>query len=657
MKEISRDKALSRINVLREKLSSLNKQYYMFDDPKVDDSVYDSLKRELKNLEDSFPEYENESSPTQTVGESPSEKFQKIPHTTIKKSLEDIFSIEELKEWEQRIKKLTDSKINYLCELKNDGLNITVHYKNGRMEKALTRGDGKVGEDVTHTISVIKNIPHQLNENTDLEASGEVFMSKKSFEQTNEIQKKLGLPVFANPRNCASGSVRQIDPHVTAERQLEMYFYAIGEKDNIGVNTQEELLKKLSKLGFHICNHYKKCEKLEEVVDFIKFWTKEREKLPYEIDGIVVKVNDLETQKKMGVTAKHPRFAVAYKFPAEKVSTKIEKIIIQVGRTGALTPVANFSPVLVAGSIVKRATLHNEDFIRDKDIKIGDTVIIQKAGDVIPEVVSVLKEFRTGEEKTFTFPKTCPICGEKAVRDEDSVATRCENPHCPAILKANLKHFVSRKAFNLEGLGKKILDLLISDNLIEKSSDILSLQYEDLQKLPLFKDKKIRNLLSSIENSKKIELNKFLFALGIRFLGEQGSYDFAKYLINEKKLQNGISTVKLEKTVSEISLDELINIERIGDKIGLSIFNWFKDEKNKKLLYEFEKNGVYLKTSHLIVKKDKNFSGKTFVITGTLENFGRMELSDLIKSKGGKISSSISGKTDFLIFGENPGSK
>ncbi|MDX9971150.1 MAG: NAD-dependent DNA ligase LigA [Candidatus Gracilibacteria bacterium] len=657
MANINKDKAISRIKVLKEKILALNKQYYMFEDPKVEDSVYDSLKRELKTLEDAFPELKDDDSPTQKVGETPSEKFQKVDHITPKKSLEDIFSIEELKEWEERISKLTNDKIEYLCELKNDGLNITIHYKNGQFIRAITRGDGKVGEDVTHTVSVIKNIPHDLTEKIDLEASGEVFMPKKSFEKLNKIQNALGLSTFANPRNCASGSVRQLDPEITRERDLEMYFYAIGEKDDIAVHTQEQLLKKLKSLGFHICEHYKKCESLNEVVDFITYWTKKRETLPYEIDGIVVKVNDLALQKQMGVTAKHPRFAVAYKFPAEKVSTKIERIVIQVGRTGALTPVAEFNPVLVAGSTVKRATLHNEDFIKEKDIKIGDTVVIQKAGDVIPEVVSVLKEFRTGNEKNFHFPQNCPVCGKKAFRDSMESATRCENPICPAIIKASLKHFVSRKAFNLEGLGKKNLEMMVERGLIKRSSDILNLSKEVLSTLPLFKEKKIQNLLDAIKTAKNIDLNKFVFSLGIRFLGEQGSYDFSKFLVKDKKLEGDLKPLALYNLVNTIRLDELIAIDKIGEKIGKSIFDWFKESNNRNLLHEFERSGVVLKTGHFISRNNDLFSEKTFVITGTLEKFSRDDISSLIKSKGGSVSSSVSKNTDFLVCGENAGSK
>lgn len=657
MNDNKKDQAYSRIRTLRERLSALNKQYYMFEDPSVDDSVYDSLKRELKLLEDTYPDLKDNSSPTMRVGEAPSEKFQKINHITPKKSLEDIFSIEELKDWEQRISKLTSEKIEYLCELKNDGLNITIHYEKGILTRAITRGDGKVGEDVTHTIKVIKSIPHKISEDIDLEASGEVFMPKTSFEKVNESQKKMGLNLFANPRNCASGSVRQLDPSITKERDLEMFFYAIGERDNLNISTQENLLLKLKDLGLHICEHYKKCINLEEVVSFIDHWTKNRNLLPYDIDGIVVKVNNLNQQKIMGVTAKHPRYAVAYKFPAEKVSTKIEKIVIQVGRTGALTPVAEFSPVLVAGTIVKRATLHNEDFIREKDIKIGDTVVIQKAGDIIPEVVKVLTEFRTGDESTFVFPEKCPVCGEKVSRDKEAAAIRCENPYCPAIIKASLRHFVSRKAFNLEGLGKKNLDLLISQNLIKKAPDIFKLTRQDLENLPLFKDKKISNLLNAINTAKKINLNKFLFSLGIRYLGEQGSYDFSKFLVNINQNYPISKPKDLQNAVLRLSLEEIIGIDKIGDKIGAAIFDWFNNEDNKKLIFEFENFGVILNTDHLKISNDSRFLDKTFVITGSFKSFGRDELKALIKSKGGLVSETISKKTDYLILGENAGSK
>jgi DNA ligase (NAD+) len=656
MPDFEEQKARKRIEILREKLSKLNKQYFLFEEPEVEDSVYDSLKRELKELEERFPEEINDNSVTQKVGESPSEKFQKITHITPKKSLEDIFSEEELQNWYTKISKLVSGDIEFLCELKNDGLNITIHYENGLFKRAITRGDGKVGEDVTHTVSEIKNIPHQLGEKIDLEVSGEAFMTKKSFEELNEKQKLIGKNPFANPRNASSGSVRQLDPEITKERNLDMYFYAVGDKDKLNVKTQEELLLKLKNLGLHICEHFKKARTLEEVFAFLRHWTIERENLPYEIDGIVIKVNDLEQQKLMGQTAKHPRFAVAYKFPASQVATKIESIVIQVGRTGALTPVANLHPVHLAGTIVKRATLHNKDFIEEKDIKIGDTVVIQKAGEIIPEIVKVLKEFRTGDETDFLFPEKCPVCLSKAIQAEGESAFRCENSSCLAVLKASLKHFVSRKAFNLEGLGKKILIQLIESSLIKKSTDIFRLKHEDLCKLPLFKEKKTKNILSSIENSKNIELNKFLFAIGIRFLGEQGSYDFAKFLLLNKSENKDIQIQDLIEFMKKMSLEELISIEGIGEKIAKSIYSWFKNEDNVSLLQEFQELNIRLKTSHLKQEKGK-LLGKSFVITGSFEDFSRDELSILIKENGGKVQGAVSKNTDYLLAGEKAGSK
>ena len=654
----NKEKDLSRIKTLREKLDNLNKQYFLFDDPLVDDSIYDSLKRELKNLEEKYPEYFSNESITQKVGEKASDKFQKVEHKTPKKSLEDIFSEEELELWFSKISKLSAEKIEFLCELKNDGLNITIYYENGNFTKAITRGDGKVGEDVTHTISQIKNIPHILKEKINIEVSGEVFMSKKSFQELNEKQKNEGKNLFANPRNASSGSVRQLDPEVTKSRNLDMFFYAIGDNSSIEIQSQEELLLYLKKQGLHICEHMKKCKNIEEVKEFIKYWTKERENLPYEIDGIVVKVNSLLQQKNMGYTAKHPRFAVAYKFPAMQVASKIERIVVQVGRTGALTPVAELSPVHLAGSIVKRATLHNIDFIKERDIKIGDTVVVQKAGDVIPEVVKVLTEFRKGIETEFIFPKNCPECDSVAVRTEGESAYRCKNSGCPAILRAKIKHFVSRKAFNLEGVGKKMINQLIHQKIINSPADIFKIKYENLLVLPLFKEKKAQNVIDSISKSKEIELNKFIFALGIRFLGEQGSLDFSKFLISKIKPQKELSISRIISEIKGFSLEEIINLEGVGEKIGQSIFEWFSLNENVLFLHELESLGITITFSKL---SEQNSTGKlknlSFVVTGKLNTMSRDEIIAKLKENSATVKNSISKNTNYLIAGEDAGSK
>ncbi|MBD3330862.1 NAD-dependent DNA ligase LigA, partial [Candidatus Peregrinibacteria bacterium] len=531
---MNKEEAKKRIQLLKKKIQKLNYKYFVLDQSEVKESVRDSLKRELIELENKFPEFITPDSPTQRVGSTLSGKFEKIKHTTPKKSLSDVFSDEEIIEWHERIKKLVSGKIEFVCELKIDGLNITVQYRKGVFVRALTRGNGKIGENVTHTVKTIESIPLNLNEEVDLEVSGEVFMPKKSFNNLNKLQKEKGEALFANPRNAAAGTIRQLNPKISANRGLDMIFYHIDKTNIKNIKTQEELLKNLKKLGLKTCNEYKKFKNIAEVIKFCHTWHDKRETLDYEIDGIVIKVNDLSQQKKMGMTAKSPRYAVAYKFPAEQVTSKIIDIILQVGRTGAITPVAVLKPTLVAGSVVSRATLHNEDEINRKDIRIGDTVILQKAGDVIPEVVEVIKDLRDGTEKAFHFPRICPICGGKISRKEGQAAYRCENQDCNASKEASFKHFVSKKGFDIDGLGHKVVIQLIENGIIQDHADIFLIKKEDLLNLDLFKEKRAENLINSIKQARHINLDKLLFALGIRYLGEQGSYDFAKYLLKHK---------------------------------------------------------------------------------------------------------------------------
>ena len=449
--------ATERVKKLRAKILDLNYKYFVLDESEVEESVRDSLKRELINIETQFPELITPDSPTQRVGSTLSGKFQKVKHKTKKKSLADVFSEDEIEEWYSRISKLTAQKMEFICELKIDGLNITIQYEKGLFIRALTRGNGVEGEDVTHNIKTVESIPLSLNQDITLEASGELFMPKKSLEELNKSRKKEGLALFANPRNAAAGSIRQLDPQIVAERNLDMFFYHIDKTSNTQIKAQEDALKLLKSAGLKVCSHYKKCKDIKEVLEFCKTWHKKRETLPYEIDGIVIKVNDFGQQLEMGETAKAPRYAVAYKFPAIQATSRILNIVLQVGRTGAITPVAVMEPTLVAGSTVSRATLHNEDEINKKDIRIGDTVIIQKAGDVIPEVVEPLKDLRTGQEKIFKFPKSCPVCESEIIRNEGESAYRCSNKNCYAIEQEKIIHFVSKKGFNIEGLGDKVV--------------------------------------------------------------------------------------------------------------------------------------------------------------------------------------------------------
>lgn len=676
---MNREQAKIRIEKLKEKIKNLNYKYFVLDQSEVSESVRDSLKKELIKLESEFPEYIKQDSPTQRVGSILSGKFKKIKHKSAKKSLSDVFSEEEIGQWYERIKKLVPDKIEFICELKIDGLNITIQYEKGKFVRALTRGNGITGEDVTHTIKTIQSIPLELNEPIDLEVSGEVYFPKKEFEKLNQEQVKKGMPKFANPRNAAAGTVRQLDPLVTAERKLDMFFYHV-DKNTLNIKTQEELLKTLKKLGLKICEHYEKFNSIEGVYKYCGKWNLKRDKLPFEIDGVVIKVNNLEQQKIMGFTAKAPRYAVAYKFPAAQASSQINDIILQVGRTGAITPVAVMTPTLVAGSIISRATLHNEDEINRKDVRIGDTVIIQKAGDVIPEVVGVIKDMRAGSEKKFRFPKNCPVCDSPIKRKEGVSAYYCTNKNCYAVEKEKIIHFVSKKGFNIDGLGEKVVAQLINEGLIQNPADIFLLKSEDIMHLELFKEKRTQNLFKAIADSKIIALDRFLFALGIRYIGEQNAYDFAKFIIarkirskkvvakckiehkqqelfdfKEPQITEKFSILDMVETIQSFSLEEIINIDGVGEKVGQTIYKWFNNKRNINFLEKLYKVGIILEISSL--QSNGGLSGKSFVITGTLANLTRDQAKDLIKKSGGKVHSSITKDTNYLIVGENPGSK
>ncbi|PIR55205.1 DNA ligase [Candidatus Peregrinibacteria bacterium CG10_big_fil_rev_8_21_14_0_10_36_19] len=669
------EEAEKRIKKLREKINELNYKYFVLDESEVEESVRDSLKRELIDLEAIFPELITSDSPTQRVGSVLSGRFEKIKHKTPKKSLSDVFSAEEIMEWYERISKLTSEKIEFLCELKIDGLNITLQYEKGQLKKAITRGDGVEGEDVTHTVKTIKSVPLSLPEPLDLEVSGEVYIPKKEFERINKEQSERDEKLFANARNAAAGSVRQLDPQVAASRNLAMICYHI---DNSYADSQEDALKFLDSLGFKICKHYKKFQSIDEVIEFCNSWQEKRKNLEYDNDGIVIKVNSFLQQQEMGFTAKAPRYAVAYKFPAEQVSTQIIDVHFQIGRTGAVTPVAIMNPVLIAGSTVSRATLHNEDEIAKKDIRIGDTVIIQKAGDIIPEVVEVLKDLRTGDERIIEFPDE--LHGVKVERKEGESAHRLTNTNIQAVLKEQIAHAVSRKGFNIDGLGTKVVNQLVDECLIDDAADIFNLTESDLLTLDLFKEKRVNNLIDSIEKAKNIDIDKFIYSLGIRFVGEQSSLDLAKFVFDHakkstKKIEK-VSTPKMQntlfgetsentesdftildliETVCSFSLEEIVNIDGVGDKVGATIHSYFADATNQALLEKFYKLGVNLITSDL--KNEGKFSGKSFVLTGTLLNLTRDQAKELIKKQGGKVQSSLTKETTYLVVGESPGSK
>lgn len=667
---MDKNQAKIRIEKLREKIKELNYKYFVLDESELDESVRDSLKKELISLESEFPELITPDSPTQRVGSVLPGRFPEVPHKSPKMSLLDVFTPEEILAWSERIQKLTKNPIEFVCELKIDGLNITIQYEKGLFVRALTRGNGKVGEDVTHSVKTIESIPLRLNEEIDLEVSGEVYLPKKSFEALNRSQIAKNLPQFANPRNAAAGSIRQLDPAIAASRNLDMFFYHIDRnRPDSSIKTQEEVLLKLKQMGLRVCSHYSRFSGIDGVLKFCEKWAKQREGLPYEIDGVVIKVNDLGQQQNMGFTAKAPRYAVAYKFPATRVSSRILDIILQVGRTGAITPVAVMTPTLVAGSTVSRATLHNEDEIRKKDIRIGDTVVIQKAGDVIPEVVEVLRDLRTGQEKVFNFPQNCPVCDSEIVRNQGESAYYCSNKSCFAREKEGIIHFVSKKAFDIDGLGEKVVNQLLEAGLIQDAADIFHLKPGDILGLELFKEKRTGNLFASIEKSKTVSLEHFLFALGIRYLGEQSSYDLSKEIqlywtsssqknvlpIGKTPPPNTMTPLELSGIMKTFTLDDLKNIDGIGDKIGETLYEWFNDEKNQQYLGKLYEAGIILriKSSNSSAK----LSGKSFVITGTLKEFTRDQAKDLIKQNGGEVHSAITKDTGFLVVGESAGSK
>ena len=661
---MNRDAAKERIEKLKTWLKEWNQKYFAGDgETKVSEGARDQLKRELEELEKEFPEFITADSPTQRVGAVLSGKLPKVAHQSRKMSLGDVFSIPELQEWEQRIQKFVPGEtVEYFCELKIDGLNVALWYERGEFVKALTRGDGVIGEDITHTIRTIDSIPLQLTEPVTLEVSGEVFMPRAAFQALNsklraqneklrQSDKRL-ITEFANPRNAAAGTVRQLNPMVAAGRELAMFFYTLGINDlKDPPKTQAEALEFLAKLGLPVSPYHKLLQRITDTQKLFTGWQKKRNKLAFDIDGVVVKVNSLAQQARMGSTAKSPRGMIALKFPAEQVSTVIEDIHIQVGRTGTLTPVATLRPVLVAGSTVARATLHNADEIERKDVRIGDTVVIQKAGDIIPEVVEVIKDLRPSDARVFKMPKRCPICDSKAVRSSGEVAHRCSNPRCGAIHQEMFEHFVGKSALDIDGLGEKVIATLIENNLIEDVADLFTLNRNELMHLPLFQEQRADNLVSALEKAKKVKLSRLIFGLGIRFVGDVSAGDIEK----EYRIQNtGYRLGSFVTWVKSKTVEEWSEIEGIGEKVAESLVDWFADKQNLNLLKKLEKVGVELVHEKSAPQK---LSDKVFVVTGTLANYSRQGIKDAIKKFGGKVSGSISEKTDFLLAGEAGGSK
>lgn len=639
-----------RIEKLSQVIDNFRYRYHVLDDPEVKDSDYDSLMHELVGLENEFPDLKSPNSPSQKVGGDPLKKFENVTHIAPMISLNDVFDEVELADWYDRLVKLAGAKeiekSGFFAELKMDGLAVSLVYEKGELVYGATRGNGKVGEVITENLKTVRAIPLKLREeskyytNNRVEVRGEVFMPIKSFNDLNRDRVKVNEPEFANPRNAAAGSLRQLDSKITASRNLD--FMAYGEI-GIDVDLHEAEHDVAKDLGFPTGKYNKFCTNIKEIIELWHDWTKIRPKLPYQIDGMVVVLNDKKIFDKLGIVGKAPRAAVAFKWPAEEVTTILEDIIIQVGRTGVLTPVAVLRPVLVAGSTVARATLHNLDEIIKKDIRIGDTVVIRKAGDVIPEVVKVIEKLRTGKEKIFKMPSTCPICGSKVVQIEGEVAYKCTNKQCFTQEKRNLEHYVSKTAFDIDGLGPKIIEQLMNVGLVKTPADFYKLKESDLKPLERFADKSAENLIVSIEEKKSISLERFVYALGIPLVGIETAVDMAR------KFGNLDSILKAKE-------EDFNQIYGIGEKVAQSVSEYFTNQANIDLIKEIESLGVKVKNYHSPVKVDK-FNNQTFVVTGTLETLTRDDAHKKIVELGGNVGSQVSKNTTYLVAGENPGSK
>ncbi|MFC1645007.1 NAD-dependent DNA ligase LigA [Patescibacteria group bacterium] len=668
----------NRIKKLRSEIDKQRYEYHVLDNPEVSDIVYDSLMKELVELEAKYPEFRSSTSPSQRVGSRALDKFEKVKHKVRQWSFSDVFDFEELEKWEEKIDRMVlkktgkKEKLEYCCEMKIDGLKIILTYEKGKLVQAATRGDGIIGENVTQNIKTIKSIPLELNYSVDLIAVGEIWLSKKELGRLNVIRNEKGDALFANTRNAAAGSIRQLDSKIAASRNLNSFIYDIDYIDSEDISVLDELkfenqieeLNVLKELGFKVNGDFKKCSNIKEVESFYESWIEKKNAQDYDIDGVVIKTNSKRLQDLLGYTGKSPRWGTAYKFPAEKTTTVIEDIVIQVGRTGALTPVAHLRPVKVAGSVVSRATLHNEDEIRRMDIRIGDTVVIQKAGDVIPEVVEVIKSLRDGETKRFLMPVNCPVCGGEVKKKDISKSDKnkemsashyCLNKKCFAIETQRIIHFVSKKGFNIDGLGNKIVIQLVNEGIVVNFADIFEVKKGDLEALERFAEKSADKLVSAINKSKEIEFQKFLFSLGIRHVGEESAVLVLDNLNNvlKEKVENLSDVIRI---FPKISIEEWLNVKGIGQKAAQSLNEWFLDEENIKLLTRMNELGV-----SVIFEEKKELGGKldgkTFVLTGELKSFTRSDAKDMIRREGGTTSSSVSKKTSYILVGKNPGSK
>lgn len=635
---------IERVEELRKLIEHHNYMYYVMDNPEISDAEFDALMQELKALEVQYPELVTPDSPTQRVGGEASSQFEPVVHTVPLLSLNDVFSEGELRDFDRRVRSvLNQGDVEYVVEVKIDGLSVALTYQGGVFVRGATRGDGLVGEDVTANLKTIRSIPLRLKDPIDVEVRGEVFMPRRYFYELNQRREEEGAAVFANPRNAAAGSLRQLDPRITASRHLDIFVFNLQRIDGYSFKTHVESLKFLERQGFKIIPYLILCRTIDEVIEQCRIWEEKRDQLSYDIDGLVIKVNDLRQREMLGNTAKTPRWAAAYKFPAERKESVIKDIIVQVGRTGVLTPTAVLEPVRLAGTTVSRATLHNEDYIKDKDIHIGDHVLVQKAGDIIPEVVSVIKEKRTGNEIAFHMPDKCPVCGADAVRIEGEAARRCTGVSCPAQVERGIIHFASRDAMDIEGLGPAVIRQLLDKKLIRDEADLYYLTYEDILGLERMGPKSAQNLINAIVASKDRGLARLLYALGIPLVGSRAAALLAQRFGHID-------------AVMKAAQEDFTAIPEIGEKIAQSVAAFFKQEQTRDLIKRLKAAGVRL-TAEIKPQVDAPLAGLTFVLTGTLPHYTREQATGIIESLGGKVTGSVSKKTNYVIAGDNPGSK
>lgn len=638
------ERIVKRMRELAEIINYHDHKYYVENNPEVSDYEYDQLATELKNLEQKFPKLTLPDSPTQRVSGKAVREFPVVEHKVPMLSLDNSYSADDLKDFDSRVRKwLGNEPVEYVVELKIDGLGIALLYENGALTRGATRGDGIKGEDVSSNIKTIRSIPLKLRAESHLmnsEIRGEVYLPISSFKKLNEEKEKKSEALFANPRNAAAGSVRQLDPSIAASRKLDAFFYTLSDTDQ-QFKTHWECLEEMKKSGLKVNSNIVRFTSIEKIIEHCQLWEKKREQIDFEIDGMVIKVNSLEQQKKLGETSKNPRWAIAFKFAAKQRTTKIQDIIVQVGRTGALTPVADLEPVAIGGITVSRATLHNEDEIKRKDIRIGDTVLVERAGDVIPEVVKVVIDKRTGAEKEFKMPTTCPVCGSKVVREEDEAVARCIGSSCPAQLKQKIRHFASRNAMDIEGLGEAIVSQLVDEGLVKSIADIYALEEEALINLERMGEKSARSLVSEITASKSQSLERLLNGLGIRHVGET----VAEALTMRFKTMDDIMSAPK---------DAIMKVEGVGDIIADSIVDFFSENSNKKLVAQLKEKNLIMTAGE---SKTGSLDEKVFVFTGTLKKYSRADAAKKVEDLGGKIGSDINKKTDFLVIGDEPGSK